>query len=207
MRIELDEWASQGREVHRAARLMADGGVLAIPTDSGYAFACDLHQGHAIERLYELKQSPRTHPLSIILADVEDVGRYACGIPSLAYRTLKHLLPGPYTFILEAGPEIPKRMHKKRRTVGVRVPQAEIPRRLAEELGRPLVCSSIRCEDEDGEEVFVIDPVQIEARYGDRIEAVVDGGLGIENPTTVVDLTEIPFQVLREGQGATDLFR
>ena len=126
MRIELDEWASQGREVHRATSLLADGGVLAIPTDSGYAFACDLHCGKAIDRLYDLKQSPRSHPLSVILAAADDVGRYSGYVSTLAYRTLKLLLPGPYTFIVDAGTEIPKRMHKKRRTIGIRVPAAEI---------------------------------------------------------------------------------
>lgn len=206
MRFELDEWASQGREVHRAVRVLDGGGVLAIPTDSGYAFACDLHAGKAIQRLHDLKQSPKTHPLSIILDDVESVGRYASYVSSLAYRTMKRLLPGPYTFILDAGPEIPKRMQAKRRTIGIRVPMAEIPRRLAEELGRPLVCTSVRMEDEDGNEVFVIDPAHLETMYGPKLDAVVDGGLGIERPTTVVDLTDVPFEVLREGQGSVELF-
>jgi len=205
MRIELDEWASQGREVHRATSLLADGGVLAIPTDSGYAFACDLHCGKAIDRLYDLKQSPRSHPLSVILAAADDVGRYSGYVSTLAYRTLKLLLPGPYTFIVDAGTEIPKRMHKKRRTIGIRVPAAEIPRRLAHELGRPLVCTSVRT-DIDGQESFVIDPMHIEEHYGIRLAAVVDGGLGLEFPTTVVDLTVEPFEVLREGQGSVDIF-
>jgi len=206
VRIELDEWASQGREVHRAATILAGGGVLAIPTDSGYAFACDLNHGKAIDRLHELKQSPRSHPLSIILAAVDDVGKYTSYVSSTSYRTLKRLLPGPYTFILEAGPEIPKRMQKKRREVGIRVPLAEIPRRIAEELGRPLVCTSVRAVDEDGEEIFVVDPIDIERQYGVKLDAVVDGGLGLSNPTTVVDLTCTPFEVLREGQGSIDLF-
>ncbi|MCP4870956.1 MAG: threonylcarbamoyl-AMP synthase [Proteobacteria bacterium] len=206
MRIELDEWASQGREVHKATTVLAKGGVLAIPTDSGYAFACDLNSGKAIERLYDLKQSPRSHPLSIILSDVDAIGRYTSYVSSLAYRTMKRLLPGPYTFILEAGPEIPKRMHKKRREIGIRVPMAEIPRRLAEELGRPLVCASVRTTNDEGEEMFVIDAVEIEDRYGPKLDAVVDGGRGLANPTTVVDLTGQPFEVLREGQGSVELF-
>jgi tRNA threonylcarbamoyl adenosine modification protein (Sua5/YciO/YrdC/YwlC family) len=205
VRIEIDEWASQGREVHRAAELLAEGGVLAIPTDSGYALVCDLHQIKAIRQLYELKQTPRSHPLSIILANVDDVGRYTSYVSSLAYRTMRRLLPGPYTFILDAGPEIPKRMQKKRSTIGIRVPGAEIPRRLAEELGRPLVCTSLRHE-EGHENTFITDPIDIERRFLDRIAAVVDGGIGIENPTTVVDMTSEPFELLREGQGSIELF-
>ena len=97
-------------------------------------------------------------------------------------------------------------MQCKRRTIGIRVPMAEIPRRLAEDLGRPLVCTSIRMEDEEGQEVFVIDPVHMETMYGNRLDAVVDGGLGMERPTTVVDLTDVPFEVVREGQGSVELF-
>lgn len=203
MRIEIDTWASQGREVHRAAQLLDGGGVLAIPTDSGYSLACDLHSRRAIDKLYALKQSPRSHPLSILLANVDDVGRYAGYISTLSYRTMKRLLPGPYTFIVEAGPEIPKRMHKKRRTIGIRVPDAAIPRALAAELGRPIVTTSLRQQEEDR---FLVDPNDIDQRLGDQLAAVVDGGLGLERPTTVVDLTSIPFLILREGQGSLDVF-
>ena len=204
-RIEIDAWASQGRAVHEAAEILRKGGVLAIPTDSGYALACDLHNNKAIDRLYDLKQSPRTHPLAIILADVDDVGRYTSYVSSLAYRTLKRLLPGPYTFILAAGSEIPKRMHKKRAEIGIRVPDADVPRALARSLGRPLVCTSLRIDD-DGEERFVIDPEDIERSLGQRIEAIIDSGPGLADPTTVVDLRQEPFEVLREGQGDVDLF-
>jgi len=200
MRIEIDAWASQGREVHRAAQLLAEGGVLAIPTDSGYSLACDLHCFKAIDKLYVLKQSPRSHPLSILLADVDDVGRYSGYVSTLAYRTMKRLLPGPYTFIVEAGREIPKRMHKKRRTIGIRVPDAAIPRALAEELGRPLVTTSLR--QQEGR--YLVDPAEIDRSLGEKLAAVVDGGLGLEDPTTVVDTTSTPFMILREGQGSLD---
>ncbi len=202
MRIEIDAWASQGREVYLAMQLLAEGGVLAVPTDSGYSLACDLNSPKAIDRLYALKKSPRSHPLSILLADLDDVGRYSGYISTLAYRTMKRLLPGPYTFIVEAGREIPKRMHKKRRTIGIRVPDAAIPRALARELGRPLVTTSMR---QDREDRFLIDPNAIEAGLGHQLAAVVDGGLGLEDPTTVVDLTTRPFTILREGQGPIDV--
>ena len=201
MRIEIDTWASQGREVHRAAQLLEGGGVLAIPTDSGYSLACDLHSPRAIDKLYTLKQSPRSHPLSILLADVDDVGKYSGYISTLTYRTMKRLLPGPYTFIVEAGREIPKRMHKKRRTIGIRVPDAAIPRALAAELGRPLVTTSLRQEQEDR---FLVDPNHIDVQLGHKLAAVVDGGLGLERPTTVVDMTSTPYLILREGQGDVD---
>ncbi len=201
MRIEIDEWASQGREVHRAAKLLDKGGVLAIPTDSGYALACDLLSKKATERVYKIKQSPRSHPLSIIFADLDDIGGYTGYVSTLAWRTMKRLTPGPFVFVLEAGREVPKNLQKKRSEVGIRIPGAEIPRALARELGRPLATTSLRVDDEDGEESWVIDPVVIEQRWGHQLDAVVDGGLGIPNPTTVLDLRSEPFVVLREGQG------
>ena len=204
MRIEIDEWASQGRAVHQAVELLRAGGVLVIPTDSGYALACDLHCNKAIDRLYDLKQSPRSHPLSIILANVDDIGKYTGYVSTLAYRTLKRLLPGPFTFILDAGQEIPRRMHKKRKTIGIRVPAADVPRALAAGLGRPIVCTSLRM-DEDGQERFVISAADIDRSLGARVDAVIDSGPGMEDPTTVVDLSSEPFEVLREGQGDVDL--
>ena len=113
---------------------------------------------------------------------------------------MKRLLPGPYTFIVEAGREIPKLMHKKRKTVGVRVPDADIPRALVRELGRPLVTTSLRLRDA-GEERFLIDPAEIDRQMGGLLAALVDGGVGLEDPTTVFDLTTPSFEVLREGQG------
>jgi len=206
VRIEIDEWASQKKAVFEAADVLRRGGVVAMPTDSGYALVCDLNAAKAIDKLYALKQTPRSHPLSILLDDPDSIGKYTGYVSTLAYRTMKRLLPGPYTFILEAGREIPKRMHKKRSTIGIRVPAVEIPRAISEALGRPMVCTSARAEDEDGEHRFVVDPIEVERHWGDRIDAVVDGGLGLENPTTVVDLTTQPFTLLREGQGDAELF-
>lgn len=205
MRIEIDEWASQGRAVHQAVEILREGGVLVIPTDSGYALACDLHSGKAIDRIYDLKQSPRSHPLSIILADVDDIGKYTGYVSTLAYRTMKRVLPGPFTFILDAGKEIPKRMHKKRKTIGIRVPMADVPRALASQLGRPMVCTSLRLDGEGDEERWVISPSEIDRNLGQRVDAIVDSGPGLESPTTVVDLSSEPFEVLREGQGDLDL--
>ncbi len=206
MRIELDEWASQKKALFEAVSVLEGGGVIAIPTDSGYSFVCDLNARKAIDRLYALKQTPRSHPLSILLDDPDSIGKYTGYVSTLAYRTMKRLLPGPYTFILEAGREIPKRMSKKRSSIGIRVPAVDIPRAISETLGRPLVCTSARAENDDGEHRFVVDPVEIERTWGQRIDAVVDGGMGLENPTTVVDLTTEPFTLLREGQGDAELF-
>lgn len=205
MRIEIDEWATRGREVHQAVQLLDKGGVLAIPTDSGYALCCDLHNKKAIDRVYGLKQSPRRTPLSLIFSDIDEVGGHAGQISTLAYRTMKRLTPGPWVFVLDAGRDVPKILHKKRSEIGIRVPMAEIPRALVRGLGRPLASTSLRLYDDDGEEQWVIDPLAIEELWGYKVDAVIDGGLGIINPTTVVDLREQPYEILREGQGDVSL--
>lgn len=207
MRIEIDAWATHGRAVFQAVQVLNAGGVVALPTDSGYSLACDVEKVRAIDKLLELKQSPKGHPLSILLAEVDEVGRWAGALPTHAYRTLKRLLPGPYTFIVEAGAALPKRMQKGRTTVGIRVPDAEIPRAIVRALGRPLAATSLRLPDDEGGERWVIDPSEIEARWPRDLDAVIDGGFGIERPTSVVDLSVDPFVVLREGQGDVSLFR
>jgi tRNA threonylcarbamoyl adenosine modification protein (Sua5/YciO/YrdC/YwlC family) len=207
VRIEIDEWASRSDRVRAAASVLAGGGVVAMPTDSGYALACDLFDKNAVERVYDLKQSPRSHPLSILLADPDEIGRYAGYVSSTAYRTMKRLLPGPYVFILEAGPEIPKILVKRRSEIGVRVPAAEIPRAIVRALGRPLACTSLRIFDEDGAERFVIDPADIDRELGRKLDAVIDGGPGIADPTSVVDLRDGVAAIIREGQGDVSLFR
>ena len=204
MRIEIDEWATRGREVHQAVTLLDKGGVLAIPTDSGYALACDLTNKKAIDRIYGLKQSPRRNPLSIIFSDLDEIGGYAGHVSTLAWRTMKRLTPGPWVFVLEAGRDVPKILHKKRSEIGIRVPSAEIPRALVRGLGRPLASTSLRQLNDAGEERWIIDPVLIEAEWGNQLDAVVDGGLGLIDPTTVVDLRVEPYEILRAGQGDVD---
>lgn len=206
MRIEIDPWATNGRAVHQAVQVLAGGGVVALPTDSGYSLACDIDHVRAIDRILELKQSPKAHPLSILLPDVDDVGQWGGALSTQCYRTLKRFLPGPYTFIVVAGSRIPKRMQKGRTTVGIRVPEAEIPRAICRGLGRPLVATSLRLPDDDGGERWVIDPSEIEARWPRELDAVIDGGFGVERPTSVVDLSVEPFVVIREGQGDVSVF-
>jgi tRNA threonylcarbamoyl adenosine modification protein (Sua5/YciO/YrdC/YwlC family) len=205
--IEIDPWASNGRAVHEAVTVLAGGGLVAMPTDSGYSLACDVASNKAIDRMLELKQSPKSHPLSIVLADVDELGRYGGSVSTFHYRTMKRLLPGPYTFIVPAGPELPKRLQKGRDTVGVRVPEADIPRALVRGLGRPLVASSLRLPPDGDEERFVVEAMDIEEHWGRLLDAVIDGGTGIERPTSVVDLTASPPEVLREGQGDVSAFR
>jgi tRNA threonylcarbamoyl adenosine modification protein (Sua5/YciO/YrdC/YwlC family) len=188
------------RKIRRAVEILADGGIIAYPTDTVYGLGCDLTNKHAIDRLYAIKGMARSHPLSFICPDLSDIARYAV-VDNPVYRVLRRFLPGPYTFILAATREVPKLVQMKRKSVGIRVPALETPRALARELGRPIISTTAA---RPGEEPFV-DPHEIHAAFH-GLALVLDGGAGGMVPTTVVDLTKSPPEVVREGAGPLDEF-
>ncbi len=189
------------RKIRRAVEALEAGGVIAYPTDTVYGLGCDLTNKNAIERLYAIKGMPRSHPLAFVCPDLSDIARYAF-VENQVYRVLRRFLPGPYTFILGATREVPKLVQMKRKNVGIRVPACEVTRALARELGRPIISSTAA---RPGEAPFV-DPHEIdEAFHG--LAMVLDGGAGGLVPTTVIDLTTTPPEIVREGAGSVDDFR
>jgi tRNA threonylcarbamoyl adenosine modification protein (Sua5/YciO/YrdC/YwlC family) len=188
------------RKVRRAVEALEDGGVIAYPTDTVYGLGCDLTNKHAVERLYQVKGMDRSQPLAFVCPDLSDIARYAL-VDNQVYRVLRRFLPGPYTFILPATREVPKLVQLKRKTVGIRVPACEVTRTLARELGRPIISTTAA---RPGQEPLV-DPHEIDATFR-GLALVLDGGAGGLVPTTVVDLTQIPPVIVREGAGAVDEF-
>ena len=189
------------RKIRRAVEALEAGGVIAYPTDTVYGLGCDLTNKNAIERLYAIKGMDRSHPLAFVCPDLSDIARYAI-VENQVYRVLRRFLPGPYTFILGATREVPKLVQMKRKNVGIRVPACEATRALARELGRPIISSTAA---RPGEEPFV-DPKEIDAAFK-GLALVLDGGAGGLLPTSVIDLTTSPPEVVREGAGDVDEFR
>ncbi len=188
------------RKIRRAVEALQAGGVIAYPTDTVYGLGCDLTNKHAIDRLYSIKGMDRSHPLAFVCPDLSDIARYAV-VDNQVYRVLRRFLPGPYTFILEATREVPKLVQMRRKTVGIRVPASETARALSRELGRPIISSTAA---RPGEEPHV-DPHEIDAAFR-GLALVLDGGAGGLVPTTIIDLTQSPPEVVREGAGAVDDF-
>lgn len=188
------------RKIRRAALALADGGVIAYPTDTVYGLGCDSMNKKAIDRLYQIKGMNRSQQLAFICPDLSEIARWAI-VENKHYRLLRHLLPGPYTCILEATREVPKLLMSKKKTVGIRVPALELTRALARELGRPIVTTSANRE---GHEPFV-DPRDIEDAFP-GLDLVIDADTGGAVPTTVLDLTTWPFEVVREGAGPIEDF-
>jgi tRNA threonylcarbamoyl adenosine modification protein (Sua5/YciO/YrdC/YwlC family) len=217
------------RKIRRAVEILAEGGVIAYPTDTVYGLGCDIANKHAIDRLYSIKGMDRSQPLAFICPDLSDIARYAV-VDNPVYRVLRRFLPGPYTFILQATRDVPKLLQMKRKNVGIRVPALETPRALARELGRPIVSTTAshrlqsgnetaepsgggrsRLRDAESsarprppEEPFV-DPHEIHEAFR-GLALVLDGGAGGLVPTTVIDLTQTPPEVVRVGAGPVDEF-
>jgi tRNA threonylcarbamoyl adenosine modification protein (Sua5/YciO/YrdC/YwlC family) len=189
------------RKIARAVEALSGGGVIAYPTDTVYGLGCDITNKHALERLYSIKGMDRSHPLAFVCPDLSDIARYAV-VDKPVYRVLRRFLPGPYTFILPATREVPKLVQMRRKTVGIRVPACEATRALARELGRPVASTTAA---RPGGDPF-IDPHEIDATFR-GLALVLDGGAGGLVPTTVVDLTTSPPEVVREGAGPVDEFR
>jgi tRNA threonylcarbamoyl adenosine modification protein (Sua5/YciO/YrdC/YwlC family) len=189
------------RKIRRAVEALAAGEVIAYPTDTVYGLGCDLASRKAIDRVYEIKRMDRSHPLAFVCPDLSDIARYAI-VENAHYRVLRHFLPGPYTFILEATREVPKLLMMKKKTIGIRVPQSEVIRAIVRELGRPVLSTTAQFT---GEEPFV-DPHEIDVAFK-GLALVLDGGAGGMVPTSVVDLTQTPPVIVREGAGDVDEFR
>jgi tRNA threonylcarbamoyl adenosine modification protein (Sua5/YciO/YrdC/YwlC family) len=201
MLLEINPDHPEPRKVRRAVDALEAGDVIAYPTDTVYGLGCDLTNKKAIDRLYAIKRMDRSHQLAFICPDLGDIARYAI-VENQAYRILKHFLPGPYCFILEATREVPKLVQSKRKTVGIRIPNHEVTRAIARELGRPII--STTASHDDGEPF--VDPAEIDDAFH-GLGLVLDAGGGGMVPTTVVDLTKRPPEVVREGAGSVEDFR
>jgi tRNA threonylcarbamoyl adenosine modification protein (Sua5/YciO/YrdC/YwlC family) len=183
------------RKIERAVQALEAGEVIGYPTDTVYGLGCDLMNKRAVERLYSIKRMPRTQPLAFICPDLGDIARYAI-VEKPEYRILRHYLPGPYCFILEATREVPKLVQTKRKTIGIRIPNHAVTLALVRGLGRPIISTTAQL---DGGAPFV-DPDEIDDAFP-GLGLVVDAGGGGVVPTTIVDLTKTPPEVLREGAG------
>lgn len=188
----------QLRLVRQAAQMLRDGAVIAYPTDSSYALGCHLGDADALRRLRQLRGVDDKHHLTLVCADLSELGKYA-RVDNRAFRLLKLATPGPYTFILEGTREVPKRLlHPKRATLGLRVPDHPVVQALLTELGEPILSATLIPPDED---VALNDPEAIAERMPASLGLILDAGQSPELATTVVDLTGDAPEVLRVGNG------
>ncbi|CAN5565796.1 L-threonylcarbamoyladenylate synthase [soil metagenome] len=184
------------RKIRQAVDALEAGEVIAYPTDTVYGLGCDPMNKKAVDRLYAIKAMDRAHALAFICPDLSDIAKYAI-VENHNYRIMRRYLPGPYCFILEATRELPKLVQSKRKTIGIRVPAHEVTRALARELGRPIISTTAQRAGEDPH----VDPREIDVAFSGLGLVLDDGEGGGLVPTTVIDLTTVPAQVVREGAG------
>ena len=198
--VEIHPTHPQPRLIAEVVATIRAGGLIAYPTDSSYAFGCHLGDKRAMDRIRRIRQTDKQHNFTLVCSDLSEISLYA-RVENWAYRLIRSLTPGPYTFILPATREVPKRLQNpKRRTIGLRVPDHAIVKAMLGSLGEPIMSSTLLLP---GDDVPLSDVNSIDERIGNQIDLAVDGGpTGIE-PTTVIDLSGGSVEILRQGLGDT----
>jgi tRNA threonylcarbamoyl adenosine modification protein (Sua5/YciO/YrdC/YwlC family) len=194
--VEIDPVNPQPRVIERAVSALSGGGLLAFPTDTYYGLGCDLFDKRAIERIYLLKQLPRTQALSFICQDLAEIARYAI-VDNAAYRVLRRKVPGPFTFILPATRLVPDLVLRRQKTVGIRIPDSPIALELVRRLGHPIISTSAATPD--GE--VLMDARDVKEQLGHGLELILDGGALANEPSSVIDLSGPEPVVVRVGKG------
>ena len=205
MFIEIHRENPNPRGISKIVECLKDGGVVIYPTDTIYGIGCDIFQPKAVERIAKIKSIDlKKQNFSFICSDLSHLSDYALPIDRSLYKIMRKVLPGPYTFILNANSNIPKLFKIKKKTVGIRVPNHNIPLQLVDQIGNPLLTTSL-IENTDNIESN-IEPSIIYENYKNKVDIVIDGGLGKLTPSTVLDCTQSEIEIIREGLGDLNVF-
>ncbi|WP_150539311.1 L-threonylcarbamoyladenylate synthase [Actinobacillus vicugnae] len=187
----------QARLINQAVEIIKNGGVIIYPTDSGYALGCAIGEKHAMDRIVAIRKLPENHNFTLVCSDLSELSTYAL-VTNQSYRLIKNNTPNPYTFILPATKDVPRRLMTKRKTIGIRVPDNAIALALIAALGEPILSCSLMLPDT---EVTESDPDEIREHLERRVDLIIHGGYLGQQPTTVIDLTEDSPRIIREGSG------
>ncbi len=201
MLININQQNPQQRLILKVVDILKNGGVVVYPTDTYYGIGCDIMNKKAIERIYQIKQRNKSKPFSFICSDLKNISLYA-KVSNYAYKTMKRLLPGPYTFILEGSKLVPKIMLTQRKTAGIRVPDNPICQALVKELGNPVITTSATMPDG----TIFHDASLIHEYFGNRVDVVVDGSIVPGQPSSVILLIDDIPEVIRKGMGDVTIF-
>ncbi|NVJ47309.1 MAG: threonylcarbamoyl-AMP synthase [Cytophagia bacterium] len=201
--VRLYQENPEPHKLDQVVKVLRDGGVVVYPTDTVYGIGCDFSNVKAVQRVCQIKDT-KPQSLSFICYDLSEISEYTKHLSTPVFKVMKKTLPGPFTFILEANSNVPKVLNAKKKTVGIRVPDNNIPRELVKRLGRPIITTSIRDEDEVIE--YSTDPELIYEKYQNLVDLVIDGGYGGNIPSTVIDCSGDYFEVIREGLGDIEAY-
>lgn len=198
---EMNTQNPQLRYINKAVNILKEGGVIIYPTDTVYGLGCDIFNKSALDKIFYIKGEVSSKLLSFVCSDLKDIAKYA-KVSDYAYKQMRRLLPGPYTFILPAARQVPKKLWSKRKTVGIRVPDNEITLMLVRELGNPIISTSVTSRKGD----ILIDHLEIKTIFNNQIDLMLStGNIGLQ-PSSVIDLSQEEPEVVREGAGDVSLF-
>jgi len=204
--FKLYEKNPEQNKIDQIVELLRNNGVIIYPTDTVYALGCSINSRKGIERLARIKGiTPGKERFSLIFDSLSQITEYARDIHTPIFKIIKKATPGPYTFILHSSNKLPKLLNTSKKTVGVRIPDHNIPRTIVQQLGNPIITTSIRDEDEVIE--YSTDPELIREKFQHLVDLVIDGGYGNNVPSTIIDFTSDEPEVLREGLGDLDIIR
>ena len=190
------------KDINRVADILNDGGVVILPTDTLYAFACSMSYKKSVETIARLKGfSLKKAKYSMLCSSLSQVSDYVRPLDRDTFQLLKRCLPGPYTFIMDASNDVPRNYVNPNKTIGVRVPANSICKAVIESVGNPLIATSVRTLDEERESEYVTDPELIHELFGRQVDLVVDGGIGDAEPSTVMDCSGGQMELVRQGKG------
>lgn len=198
MLLKINPDNPEGRKIEQVAALLRKGGVMIYPTDTVYGLGCDMEHAAAIDRLCQLRRlDPTRAMLTLVCRDISQISEYTQQLSTPTFKFIRKNTPGPFTFVLPAGNRVGKLFRNRKRTVGVRIPSHNIPRALVEALGRPLVTTSLKSDDEILE--YFTDPIDIYEDFRKQVDVVIDGGICGNTPSTIIDCTTEDYEILRMG--------
>jgi len=200
MLIEINNLTPEYPKIKQAVEILQNGGVIVYPTDTIYGFGCDIFCKGAIERIYKIKQK-KAAGFSFICPDLNEIAKYAI-VSDYAYRTMKRLLPGAYTFVFKATKLVPKELIPEKKTVAIRIPDNRVCLDIVKQLGHPIVTTSVNVTHEP----HFSDPILIDKEFGDKVDLVIDAGTLANDPSSVIDLSGDAPIILREGKGDVSMF-
>ncbi len=198
---ELHPETPQLRYINKAVEVLRKGGLIIYPTDTVYGIGCDIYNKQALEKVFQIKNDSDSKLFSFVCPNLKDIAKYA-KVSDYAYRTMKHLLPGPYTFILPAAKQVPNLLRSKRKTVGIRIPNHTVALKIVEELGSPIISTSTTSRRGN----ILIDPFEIKNVFHFQVDLMLASGNLNGRPSSVIDLSEEEPEVIREGAGDISLF-
>lgn len=198
MLLAINPLNPQPRLIQRVVECLKEGGVIAYPTDTTYGIGCDIFNRKGVRQIYQIKQRDPRKPFSFICSDLSDIATYA-QVSNQAFKVMKRNLPGPYTFVLEATRIVPDLLTTRQKTVGVRIPANPIAQAIVRELGHPLVTTSANLSGDEP----LHDPTEIDGHFGRMLDIVIDGGILLGDPSSVISLVNDKVEILRQGSGDT----